>query len=73
MPTLGQRLKELRISNHIKQIDISKTLGVTPRTYQRYENDSIDIPSSKLIFIANYFNVSIDYLVCRTDNPVINK
>ena len=73
MLTFGKRLKELRLSKHIKQTEMADIMSITSRTYQRYESDAIDIPSSKLIFIADYFNVSLDYLVGRTDNPNINK
>ena len=43
------------------------------RTYQRYEKGERDIPSLTLIALADFFGVSLDYLVGRTDNPEVNK
>ena len=73
MSTLGTNLKELRNKNNIYQKEIAEYLQLTLRNYQRYEADTIDPPTSKLIALADYFNVSLDYLVGRTDNPIINK
>jgi len=73
MPTFSERLKELRLSKNIKQNEMANELQVSVRNYQRYEYGIIDIPLSKLIYIAEYFYVSLDYLVGRTDNPHINK
>ena len=46
---------------------------MTPRNYQDYEAGKVDPPTSKLIALADYFDVSIDYLVGRTDNPNSHK
>lgn len=70
---LGERLKELRKSRKITQVDMSKLLECTDRHYQRIEYGQIDLPMSKLIFLADYFNVSLDYLVGRSNNPEFNK
>jgi len=63
------RLKELRITLSPKptQTDLANFLGIKLRTYQDYEAGKVDIPSSKLIALADYFQVSIDYLVGRSD------
>ena len=63
------RLKELRLRKNIKQIDLATYFQVTPRTFRQWENNEIDLPSSKLIKVAEYFNVSIDYLVGNDDVP----
>jgi len=44
-------------------------LSITYRTYQKYETGEIDPPTSKTLALADYFNVSIDYLVGRSDTP----
>lgn len=62
------RLKELRSQTDILAKTIAHELDIAPRTYQRYENGEIDIPISKITFLADYFGVSIDYLVCRNDD-----
>ena len=63
------RLKELRKSKSAKQSDIAALLSVTVRHYQDIEYGKIDLPTSKLIILADYFNVSLDYLVGRSDVP----
>ena len=72
MATFGERLKELRKSKNITQKDFATILHVTERAYQNYEMNS-STPNYKLLLtIADYFNVSLDYLVGRTDNPKLS-
>ena len=63
------RLKELRKKNKLKQTDMSNFLNITVRHYQDIEYGKINIPTLTLIAIADYFNVSLDYLVGRSDDP----
>lgn len=73
MPTFGERLKELRTNNSILQKDLAKEISITPRALKYYEDDERE-PNLKVIhFLCNYFNVSADYLLGRTENPKINK
>ncbi len=67
------KLKELRTNKQLTQVEMSALLTCTPRNYQRYEAGSIDIPLSKAVIIANFFDVSLDYLIDRTDNPNSHK
>lgn len=67
MEITGQRLKELRKENGKTQKDLGMFLGVTERHYRLCEAGKVDLPSSKLLQLANYFNVSTDYLLGRTD------
>lgn len=69
MSKLHVRIKELRTKNNIMSKTMAELLSITPRNYQRYENGEVDPPTSKTIFLADYFDVSLDYLVGRTDNP----
>ena len=69
MSKLHNRIKELRQQNNIMSKTMAELLNITPRNYQRYENGEVDPPTSKTIFLADYFNVSIDYLVGRSDDP----
>ena len=73
MFNFGEHLKEMRISFNYTQKQVPSNIGITERNYQRYEaNDqrpSFDI----LISLADFYNVSLDYLVGRTKNPEINK
>ena len=63
------RLKELRKSKKISQLKLALDLGMNQNSISRYENHEREADYATLIKIADYFNVSIDYLLCRTDNP----
>lgn len=73
MKTLSDCLFNLRKSKKISQLELAKNMNLSLRTYQRYEKGERNPTSDVLISLADYFNVSIDYLVGRTDNPKINK
>ncbi len=63
------RLRELRTNKNITAKSMAEHLGMTYRNYQRYENGSIDPTLSSLILLADFFDVSLDYLVGRSDKP----
>ena len=67
------RLKELRKSRGISQLRLGMELNMCQNTISRYETGEHEAGYAELIAIADYFNVSIDYLLERTDNPEINK
>ncbi len=70
MLTLGQRLKELRESHGLTQIQLAGIIGLKTRRAIGYvEADERGLDHSQLIAAADYFGVSVDYLVGRTDNP----
>ncbi|MEA5008226.1 helix-turn-helix domain-containing protein [Clostridium tyrobutyricum] len=63
----GDRLKKLRQSKHLKQNDLAKNLGIGRTTLSNYELNNRQPDFDTLEKIANYFNVSIDYLVGRSN------
>ena len=67
-----KRIRDLREDRDLKQSDIATLLKCTQSCYSLYENGQRDIPTDVLIKLANYYNVSIDYLLGRTDNPETN-
>lgn len=67
------RLKKLRISRNLTQKQVADGIDMAPMAYQKYEYGTREPAYQKLIAIADYFNVSIDYLTGRTDNPEINR
>lgn len=67
------RLKELRKSRGISQIKLAIDLNTNQNTISRYETGEREPGINELIKIADYFNISIDYLLERTDNPNIQK
>lgn len=66
------RLKELRQNKKISQLKLSLDLNMNQNTISRYETGEREADYKTLIKIADYFNVSIDYLLGRTNNPKIN-
>ncbi len=65
------RLKELRKAKGISQVKLAIDLDTTQNTISRYETGAHEPGIKELIRIADYFQVSIDYLLERTDNPNI--
>ena len=66
------RLKELRKKRHISQVRLAIDLNMSQNTISRYETGLREADYKTLIAFADYFNVSIDYLLERTDNPKLN-
>ena len=66
------KLRELRISDNISQAELGKILNVTGQTILNWENGIFEPKISQLILLAEYFNVTIDYLVEKpTGNDVV--
>ena len=67
MPNFSQRIKGLRNERHLKQRELADVFSVKLRTYQGYEYGESYPEVAKLIAIADFFDVSLDYLVGRSD------
>ena len=67
------RLKDLRKQKRISQLKLSIDLNMNQNSISRYETGEREADYATLIKIADYFDVSIDYLLERTDNPEINR
>ena len=67
------RLKQLRKARGITQLKMAIDLSMSQNTVSRYENGEREPGISELLRIADYFHVSVDYLLERTENPEINK
>ena len=67
-----RKLRELRVLNELTQTDLAKILNCTQQSLSAYEKGTRDVPVDVLIKYAEYFDVSIDYLVGR-DNKIKNK
>lgn len=68
-----KNLRAIREDNDIKQKDLAQYLNVSQNTYSQYETGIISLTAEVLIKLAEYYDVSIDYLLDRTDNPVLQK
>lgn len=64
-----ERLKDLREEREKKQIEIAMLLNTSQEQYSRWENGVRELPMHHFITLANFYNVSIDYLAGITDNP----
>ena len=73
MAKFSERIKELRIAQHLTQNQLAEICGVKYRTYQDYEYGKCHPTALGLVFLADYFNVSLDYLMGRTDRREINR
>ena len=68
MADFSQRMKELRRERQLKQQQMADQFSVKLRTYQGYEYGESYPEVAKLITIADFFDVSLDYLVGRSDD-----
>ena len=63
----GERLKQLRKEQGVQQRELAQILGISIRGYQFYESGDNEPNIKVLIALADFYNVSIDYLVGRVD------
>jgi len=70
---VSERLKDLRKERRITQKKVAEETGIIERQYQNYEYGKIKPSHDALIALADFFNISIDYLVGRTDKQEVNR
>ena len=68
-----QRIQDLRTDADLSQKQLSEILHISQRSYSHYETGSRNIPVEMLIRLAKYYDISVDYLVGRTDKKEMNK
>lgn len=68
MSNLSERLIQLKNERNFLQKDIAKNVGISLRSYQYYERGERSPDAETLSKLADYFNVSTDYLLGRSDN-----
>ena len=71
--TMRNRLKELRKSKNYTQVAVQMKTGIEQALLSKFENGERVPPTDTLVCLADFYNVSIDYILCRTDKPEINK
>lgn len=69
MKNFSERLLTLKKERNLLQKDIAFAAGVTTRAYQYYEKGEKEPTLGVLLRLADYFDVSLDYLVGRSDDP----
>lgn len=69
---MKNRLKQLRKSKGYTQVSLQIQTGIEQSLLSKYETGERMPPIDTLIKLAELYNVSIDYILCRTDNPEVN-
>lgn len=69
MCNFSDRIRQLCVAKKVYQKDMASFLGISLRAYQLYESGDGFPSVPGLVILADYFNVSIDYLVGRSDDP----
>ncbi len=62
------RLKDLREDKDLKQVDVAKLINISQTNYSKYELEKINIPIETLKELALFYNTSIDYILCMTND-----
>ena len=70
---MQNRLKELRKSRGYTQISLQMQTGIEQALLSKLENGERIPPTETLMRLAEFYNVSKDYILCRTDNPAVNR
>ena len=68
-----KRLRDLREDHDKTQQQIADVLGTSQTMYARYERGANELPIRHLLTLCNYYGVSADYILGRTDNPKTNR
>lgn len=68
-----RRIRDLREDHDLTQREMGEILSCSQRVYSNYERGDIDIPTFILIKLADYYDVSVDYILERTDISEMNK
>ena len=71
--SMNNNLKLLRKKKGYTQIAVQMKTGIEQALLSKFENGERVPPTETLLKLAEFYNVSIDYLLCRTENPEINK
>jgi len=70
---MQNRLKELRKNKGYTQIAVQMQTGIEQALLSKFESGDRIPPTETLVRLAEFYNVSIDYILCRTDKPEINR
>ena len=67
MNSYRRRIRDLREDHDKTQAEIAEMLGTSQTMYARYERGASELPLRHLVKLADYYNVSTDYILCRTN------
>lgn len=70
---MNNRLRQIRKEKGYTQQKVAMDLNISQNSISRYENGTREADYEQLVRFADYYNVSIDYILCRTEDPRLNK
>lgn len=70
---MNTNLKKLRLQKNKTQLNVQMDTGIEQALLSKYESGKRIPPTDTLMLLADYYNVSMDYIMGRTENPEINK
>lgn len=70
---MKNNLKKLRKERRLTQVALQMQTGIEQSLLSKFENEERVPPTETLVTLADFYRVSIDYILCRTDNPQINQ
>ena len=70
---MDNKLRQLRKERKLTQVELQMRTGIEQSLLSKFENGERIPPTETLIALADFYHVSIDYILCRTDNPHVNK
>ena len=72
MLALNENIKKLRVARGLNQVEFAKNLGVSKQCVSNWENDNVMPSIEMLVKIADFFNVTTDYVLGRNDKTYID-
>ena len=69
---MGDRLKQLRKARGLTQLAVQMKTGIEQALLSKFENGERIPPTETLVKLADFYEVSVDYILCRTDKPEVN-
>lgn len=70
---MKNNLKKLRKERNLTQVALQMQTGIEQSLLSKFENGERVPPTETLITLADFYRVSIDYILCRTENPQVNQ
>ena len=70
---MQNNLRKLRKEHNLTQVALQMETGIEQALLSKFENGERIPPTESLIILADFYNVSIDYILCRTNKPEVNR
>lgn len=70
---MENRIKQLRKARKMTQLNLQMQTGIEQALISKYETGERVPPTETVLLLAEFFGVSVDYLLCRTDKPELNQ